>query len=144
MWLPLVCPLLGTWPATQAYALTGNRTDDPLLHSPALSLLSHTSQGPGLLFDTSNTCCHCHTSAKVPAMKVYDILVDKPSTGVSVGIRAPNYAATVTVQGPAFQFTGTYRMRHSLIRSWHLHLCQQSHHAGSPSWAYAKVINSNE
>ena len=24
MWLPLECPLLGTWPATQACALTGN------------------------------------------------------------------------------------------------------------------------
>ena len=26
MWLPLVCPLLGNWPATQACALNGNRT----------------------------------------------------------------------------------------------------------------------
>ena len=24
VWLPLMCPLLGTWPATQACALTGN------------------------------------------------------------------------------------------------------------------------
>ena len=29
VWLPLVCPLLGTWPATQACALTGNWTSDP-------------------------------------------------------------------------------------------------------------------
>ena len=29
VWLSLVCPLLGTWPATQACALTGNRTCDP-------------------------------------------------------------------------------------------------------------------
>ena len=28
VWLPLLCPLLGTWPATQACALTGNRTGD--------------------------------------------------------------------------------------------------------------------
>ena len=28
MWLPLVHPLLGTWPATQAYALTGDQTGD--------------------------------------------------------------------------------------------------------------------
>ena len=28
--LPLACPLLGTWPATQACALTENRTSDPL------------------------------------------------------------------------------------------------------------------
>ena len=43
--LPLVHPLLGTWPATQAYSLTGNRTSDPLIHRPALNPLSHTSQG---------------------------------------------------------------------------------------------------
>ena len=24
VWLPLVCPLLGTWPKTQACAVTGN------------------------------------------------------------------------------------------------------------------------
>ena len=41
--LPLVCPLLGTWPSTQACALTGNGTSDPLVHRPTLNLLSHTS-----------------------------------------------------------------------------------------------------
>ena len=35
VWLPLARPLLGTWPATQACALTGNRTGDPLVHMPA-------------------------------------------------------------------------------------------------------------
>ena len=40
----LVQPLLGTRPATQACALTGNPTSDPLLHSLALNPLSHTSQ----------------------------------------------------------------------------------------------------
>ena len=45
VWLPLTRPLLGTWPATQACALTGNRTRDPLVHRPAFNLLSHTSQG---------------------------------------------------------------------------------------------------
>ena len=38
-------PLLGTWPATQACALTGNQTYNPLVHRPALNPLSHTSQG---------------------------------------------------------------------------------------------------
>ena len=38
-------PLLGTWPATQASALTGNQTCDPLLHRLVLNPLSHTSQG---------------------------------------------------------------------------------------------------
>ena len=43
--LPLVHPLLGTWPATQARALTGNRTGTPLVRRPALNPLSHTSEG---------------------------------------------------------------------------------------------------
>ena len=46
VWLPLACPLLGTWPATQARALTGNPTSDPLVRRLALHPLSHTSQGP--------------------------------------------------------------------------------------------------
>ena len=43
--LPLTCPLLGTWPTTQARALIGNGTGDPLVHELALNPLSHTSQG---------------------------------------------------------------------------------------------------
>ena len=38
-------PYWGTWPATQACALTGNRTGDPLVHRPVLNPPSHTSQG---------------------------------------------------------------------------------------------------
>ena len=38
-------PLLGTWPATQAFALIGNRTGDPLVRRPVLNPLSHTRQG---------------------------------------------------------------------------------------------------
>ena len=45
VWLPLACPLLGTWPATQACALTGNQTGDPLVRRLVLNPLSHTSQG---------------------------------------------------------------------------------------------------
>ena len=40
VWLPLA-----TCPTTQACALTGNRTGDPLVCSLALNPLSHTSQG---------------------------------------------------------------------------------------------------
>ena len=43
MWLPLPQPLLGTWPATQACALTGNQAPNLLVHRPALNPLSHTS-----------------------------------------------------------------------------------------------------
>ena len=45
VWLPLVCPLLATWPAAQACALTGNRTGDPLVRRLVLSPLSHTGLG---------------------------------------------------------------------------------------------------
>ena len=41
----LTRPQLGTWPATQACALTGNRTGNPLICRPELSPLRHTSQG---------------------------------------------------------------------------------------------------
>ena len=34
VWLPLMCPLLGTWPTTQACGPTGNQTGNPLIHSP--------------------------------------------------------------------------------------------------------------
>ena len=44
-WLPLAHPQLGTWTATQACALTRNRTSDLLVHRSALSPLSCTSQG---------------------------------------------------------------------------------------------------
>ena len=45
VWLPLARPQLGTWPATQACALAGNRTSDTLVHRPVLNPLSYTSQG---------------------------------------------------------------------------------------------------
>ena len=45
VWLPLMCTLLGTWPATQAGALTGNRTGNSLIHRLAFNSLSHTSWG---------------------------------------------------------------------------------------------------
>ena len=45
VWLPPVCPLLGTWPTTQACALTGNWTSDPLVCRPTLNPLSHTRWG---------------------------------------------------------------------------------------------------
>ena len=43
--LPLTCPLLGIWPATQACALTGNQTSDTLVLRLVLSPRSHTNQG---------------------------------------------------------------------------------------------------
>ena len=45
VWLPCECPLLWTWPTTQACALSGNQSGDPLVHRLPLNPLSHTSQG---------------------------------------------------------------------------------------------------
>ena len=42
-WLPLAHPQLGTWPATQACALTGNQASDISVRLPALNPRSHTS-----------------------------------------------------------------------------------------------------
>ena len=53
VWLPLMCPPLGTWPTTPACAPTGNRTGDPLVRRPALNPLSHTSQGLLIVFLSS-------------------------------------------------------------------------------------------
>ena len=38
-------PPLGSWPAAQACALTGNRTSDPVVHRLVLNPLSLTGQG---------------------------------------------------------------------------------------------------
>ena len=46
-------PLLGTWPTTQACALTGNGTGNPLVSRLALSPLSHASQDCYLTFGHS-------------------------------------------------------------------------------------------
>ena len=43
VWLPLTCPLVGTWPATQACSQVGNRTGDTV-HRSVFSPLSHTSR----------------------------------------------------------------------------------------------------
>ena len=51
VWLPFTYPPLGTWPATQACALTGNRTSDPLVCRPMLIPLSYTSQGSSLIIN---------------------------------------------------------------------------------------------
>ena len=50
VWLLLTCFPLGTLPSTQACALTGNRTSDPLVHRLPFSPLSHTSQGFSVSF----------------------------------------------------------------------------------------------
>ena len=49
-WLPLLHHLLGTWPATQACALTGNWTSNSLVDRLALNPLSHNQPELPLVF----------------------------------------------------------------------------------------------
>ena len=53
--LPLIYPQPGTWPTTQACALTGNRTSDLSVCRPVLNPVSHTSQGSNYNFNTRLT-----------------------------------------------------------------------------------------
>ena len=56
MWLPVMHRLLGSWPTTQACALTGNRTGDPLVCRALLNPLSYSSQAkPTNFIDTENS-----------------------------------------------------------------------------------------
>ena len=50
VWLCLVSPPLGTWHATQTYALTGNRTSDPLVHRLALNSLNTPGRVESIFF----------------------------------------------------------------------------------------------
>ena len=57
VWLPLMHSLLGTWPATQACALIGNRTSDPLVPRLVLNPLSHTTSFVCMWILLFNTAC---------------------------------------------------------------------------------------
>ena len=50
--MPLACPQVGTWPTTQASALTGNWTNDLSVHTSVLNPLSHISQACYLWYRT--------------------------------------------------------------------------------------------
>ena len=50
VWFPVAHLLLGAWPTTQGWALTGNQTSDLLVLRPAFNPLSHTNQGIFFLF----------------------------------------------------------------------------------------------
>ena len=53
-----LCPQLRTWPATQACALTGNRTSGLQVFRVVLNPLSHTSQGIRTLTIGYNSTLH--------------------------------------------------------------------------------------
>ena len=60
VWLSLERPLLETQATTQPCTLTGNQTGDPLVRSPVLNPLSHTSQGPNAVSYTHLTLPTIH------------------------------------------------------------------------------------
>ena len=77
-------------PATQACALTGNRTGDPLLHRLALDPLSHTSWGSCTILKPSEmTRRFCSSLAKASQTAIPNFnIVGKynPSMGLEMGI----------------------------------------------------------
>ena len=64
MWLPPARTSLGSWPATQACALAGNWTSNPLVCRPVLNPLSHTSQGIHFFSCKRNLLCICLLNLK--------------------------------------------------------------------------------
>ena len=78
VWLPLTCPLLGTWPATQACAMrTGNQTWNPLVCRPALNPLNHASQVCDRPFKSRT---------ESPLTATLANLTFKPRTGCKLGV----------------------------------------------------------
>ena len=66
-WLPLTHPHLGALPTTQAFALTGNWTHDPLVCRLALNSLSHTSQGSICFLKITSVVLFSNPTAKSSA-----------------------------------------------------------------------------
>ena len=62
VWLPLTCPLLGTWPATQACALTGNWISDSFVSRLALNPLSTPARALRIFFNTSFFYYYCSST----------------------------------------------------------------------------------
>ena len=60
--LPSVHPQLGTWPATQACALTWNQTGSLLVHRSACTSLNLTSQGSSSFKMIQHQCLSVHAS----------------------------------------------------------------------------------
>ena len=67
-WLPLARPPLGTWPATQACALTGDQIGNLSVYKITCNSLSHTSQGSFSYFKTG--------SIIVPASQRYSVCIN--------------------------------------------------------------------
>ena len=87
VWLPLIHLQLGICSATQACALTGNQTRDPLVRRPALSPRSHTSQGSGPECLHSIHCPICPEHFSPPG---FPLVSRPPCNQVSVQTPSPH------------------------------------------------------
>ena len=92
VWLPLTCPLLGTWPATQACAPTGNGTTHPLVHRLVLNPLSHNSQG--------SFCSHLSSQTSLTGLRGFQtfarIFLHIPA---KISIASPEYHISSCLMG---------------------------------------------
>ena len=92
-WLPLMHPLLGTWLATQACALTGNQTGDLWVHRMMHNPLNHTSQC------SSSFVCLC-----------FQLLPPRPSVPLNARLVCPgNGAVSGSLHHRAWQTQGRAR-----------------------------------
>ena len=95
MWLPLMRLLLGTWLATQACALTGNPTCDPLVRRLALNPLNHPSQGIPDLSKSSFLICQRVTILK----GTYSFVAFAPYGGKTHTDKSINRITTISQTG---------------------------------------------
>ena len=63
VWFPLTHPLLGTWPATQACALTGNQTRDPLDPKPAFTPTTPASTDYAIFLNEERSVCLAYSKS---------------------------------------------------------------------------------
>ena len=75
----LLLSQLGTWPATQACAPTGNRTRKPLIHRQALNPLSYTSQCQKCISYPNDAYCGLSTTLLYSLFILGPRLMEKPS-----------------------------------------------------------------
>ena len=108
VWLPLAYSQLGTWPATQACALTGNQTSNLSVCRRALSPLSHTTQGPSW-----------HSSSS------WDLLVRKVEVGsiIDVLLRIQGDDEELDIH---YLFTGTELSLQISTQAWWINLAKSS------------------
>ena len=112
-WLPLAHSQMGTWPATQACALTRNPTSDLLITRRVLNPLSHTSQGCLSLFWNFNTFWTEHPTFSfctgLRKLCSQSCLLNKHAIWVKAlqSCRAPIYTIAANIRDPSYECQGS-------------------------------------